>query len=93
MRNFAPTLALLLVTALLPLAAAHRTHDVCSSNSATEGQVHVDFYRGECVGATVSTGVLCSTNFDFGGEKYVHVLVLYGAGCQTGVILNPPPLP
>ncbi|HWH08071.1 MAG TPA: hypothetical protein VNX21_02660 [Candidatus Thermoplasmatota archaeon] len=90
MRARTLVLALLALASVAPVAAAHYDHDPCPfSTSQTRGVVHVDVWRFGCLGAAVSFPELvdCTTRFHthFGG---VHVFVLYGSGCQTGVILE-----
>ena len=87
-----PTLlaASLALAFLAPAASAHTDHDPCPySTSLTGGLVHVDRWSAGCVGLAVSAPELaeCATRLHthFGG---LHVFVLYGSGCQTGVILE-----
>lgn len=87
-------LPLLLLLATLP-AAAHYGHDDCTtSRTVVPGTlVHADHYTGRCQGATASLPfVLCSEH-----ETHlltgVHVLLLEGDGCQTGVLVETPILP
>lgn len=94
MRNFAPLMALFLLATSAPLAAAHRTHDECASETYDGIQTtlfHIDSYGyGEgCYGVTIATGGQCSLEHDYDG-KYTHVLLGYGQACQTGLILDLP---
>lgn len=94
MRILVPTTALLvLAAALLPLAAAHRTHGECESTEGPiHGTPHVDFYNDlahNCLGITVAGGGQCSLENDF-ETKYTHLLVSYGQACQTGLIVDLP---
>lgn len=91
MRNFVLLMALALTSTAAPLAAAHRTHDECVSQSVdivTTTLFHVDVYSGNCYGVTVATGGQCSLENDYEG-KYTHVLLGYGQACQSGVIVAP----
>lgn len=90
MRLALPLLAALLALAAAP-ALAHETHGGCTtSKTVADGRlVHVDVYRG-CTGAIVSFPQVACRGFH--GDTYdgTHVLVLYGSGCDTGILLAPP---
>lgn len=85
-----PTLlaALLAASALAPLAVAHLSHGGCSSATVVTGAVHVDQYVGVCRGVTVSTPLAECHGIDVHPARNLHVLVLWGATCQTGVVLS-----
>ena len=85
-------LATLVLSAILPaLAAAHFPHGFCSSTTLRPGSavVHVDSFTGACRGVVVSSPlVVCDGGVDLHAVRGVHVLILYGDGCQTGVVVE-----
>lgn len=82
-------LAVLALSTVAPLAAAHLSHGGCSSTTLTTGAVHVDRYNPFCSGVTVSSSLLsCDGGFDIHVTTIAHVLILYQGGCQTGVVLQ-----
>lgn len=89
MRSPTLLIAALLLTTLPAFASAHADHPPScgTSRSVVNGAVHVDVWGGACVGATVWTPhAVCVF-----GESHVlnlHVMVLYGGGCQTGVLVE-----
>lgn len=92
MRTLALTTLLLLATAA-PLAAAHLQHaPSCTSRTLGNGALaHVDLYNRPCAGAVAySPAAVCYAGIDSHNVvQGVHVLVLYGGGCQTGVVIEP----
>lgn len=90
MRILVAPLALLI--AFAATASAHFTHDPCTSSRSVVGGglVHVDSYSGFCRGATVSLPFVVCSDHEEHVVSGVHVLVLEGDGCQTGVLVELP---
>lgn len=88
MRKLALTTTLLLLSTAAPLAAAHFGHDGCTSTTLVHNGVHVDVYDRPCAGVVAYTNASSCPDRDFHDIiQDVHVLVLSGLGCQTGVVL------
>jgi hypothetical protein len=85
----------LLTTAFLALAAgpalAHDTHGPCTTSKTLvdTAVVHVDLYSRSCAGATVASPIAWCAGTDLHVLSGVHAPVLYGNGCETGVLLAP----
>lgn len=79
-------LALLVVSFLSGLAAAH-DHAGCGPATSHRGNLHV-WGGGACIGATATTPAAECIVLGHVDVPGLHVLVLNGSGCETGVIFD-----
>lgn len=88
MRNLALTTTLLLLATAVPLAAAHPHGDCAGTPSPLI--VHVDVFGKPCAGVIVRPSVTTCGSNDLHLVEGVHVVILDGPGCGTGVVVELP---